>query len=239
MSDIDEIYKGYKLVLENDHDWGSPREMSDQRGTMICFHRRYTLGDKHSYSTPQDAVIALTGLDEDDLGQNPNDDLSDGTKYRIVWEPLYLYDHSGITMKTTPFSCPWDSGQVGLIYMTYDKIIEELGLDPIKPELWEPTAEIIAQVEGWLRDEVKEYDHYLRGNVYACYVYEPIGPDEFSENYMEDLGFSPFYGYAEDAMKALKEEIDGQDECIPDEAGENTVPSYTASVDNGVAATEG
>ena len=35
-------------------------------------------------------------------------------KYLML--PLYLYDHSGITMNTTGFSCPWDSGQVGWIY---------------------------------------------------------------------------------------------------------------------------
>ena len=30
----------------------------------------------------------------------------------MVILPLYLYDHSGITMNTCGFSCPWDSGQV-------------------------------------------------------------------------------------------------------------------------------
>ena len=34
----------------------------------------------------------------------------------MVILPLYLYDHSGITMNTCGFSCPWDSGQVGWIY---------------------------------------------------------------------------------------------------------------------------
>jgi len=39
--------------------------------------------------------------------------------------PLYLYDHSGITMNTTGFSCGWDSGQVGYIVMSYEKIRKE------------------------------------------------------------------------------------------------------------------
>ena len=29
-----------------------------------------------------------------------------------IVQPLYLYDHGGITMNTTGFSCSWDSGQV-------------------------------------------------------------------------------------------------------------------------------
>lgn len=46
-------------------------------------------------------------------------------KYIIL--PLFLYDHSGITISTGPFSCPWDSGQVGWIYAEKKKLIEETG----------------------------------------------------------------------------------------------------------------
>ncbi len=46
-------------------------------------------------------------------------------KYVIL--PLYLYDHSGITMSTGAFSCRWDSGQVGWIYAEKKKFIEETG----------------------------------------------------------------------------------------------------------------
>ena len=41
--------------------------------------------------------------------------------------PLYLYDHSGITMNTTGFSCSWDSGQVGFIYASKARFKEETG----------------------------------------------------------------------------------------------------------------
>ncbi len=46
-------------------------------------------------------------------------------KYVIL--PLYLYDHGGITMRTNPFSCPWDSGQVGWIYAPKKTFIDETG----------------------------------------------------------------------------------------------------------------
>ena len=46
---------------------------------------------------------------------------------KFVILPLYLYDHSGITMNTTGFSCPWDSGQVGWIYADADCIKKEYG----------------------------------------------------------------------------------------------------------------
>lgn len=80
--------------------------------------------------------------------------------------PLYLYDHGGITMNCGGFSCPWDSGQVGYIYVSRDKAREEWGVSP-KPD--EMTDE-----EFWerrLRQEVETYSQYLEGDVYG-YVLE-------------------------------------------------------------------
>jgi hypothetical protein len=198
-----ETYRGFRIVISPDDHHQNPRKEYDNLGKMICFHRRYTLGDEHSYRTPQDAVLDLTGLDEDDLGRNPNDDLGDGSKYRIVWEPLYLYDHSGITMRTTPFGDPWDSGQVGIIYATYADIIKNFGIEPIKPEVWEPTKEIVEQVEKILKGEVETYDHYLTGRVYGYQVYGPspdldpldedIGPDD--DDYWSDTEEDSCWGF--------------------------------------------
>lgn len=75
--------------------------------------------------------------------------------------PLNLYDHGGITMSTSGFSCPWDSGQVGFIYASHDKAMEEWGPSP------EPQKE--TDIEYWSRrldDEVKVYDQFLTGDVY-------------------------------------------------------------------------
>lgn len=74
---------------------------------------------------------------------------------------LYLYDHSGITMSTRPFSCPWDSGKVGFIYAPWDpkapsgKHGEPHGItDPEK-------------LKAALVQEVETYDLYLTGQVYG------------------------------------------------------------------------
>ena len=65
--------------------------------------------------------------------------------------PLYLYDHSGITMNTTGFSCPWDSGQVGWIYADKRRIEAEYG--KVTPETVEKARQVL---EG----EVKSYDYF-------------------------------------------------------------------------------
>lgn len=124
----------YRIRIEIDDFPESPRSW-DNLGTMVCWHSRYNLGDEQPGDEPSDWL-----KDHDD----------------IIKLPLYLYDHSGLTMKTTPFSCPWDSGQVGWIYVTREKIAEQ-GL----------TEE---QALECLEGEVKVYDQFLRGEVYFFVV---------------------------------------------------------------------
>lgn len=77
--------------------------------------------------------------------------------------PLYLYDHSGITMNTTGFSCKWDSGQVGWIYASHKEIKEEYGAI---------TPETIERSEQLLISEVKSYDDYLTGENYGFKLFK-------------------------------------------------------------------
>lgn len=133
---------GYTINVDLDEEPQNPRTEWDNLGTMICFHRRYNLGDKHEYRDPNH------------LDQN----LEYMRKKGVVL-PLYLYDHSGLTMSTKPFSCPWDSGQVGYIIVTKKKILEEYGGKILTKKLREKVTKIL---EG----EVVIYDQYLRGEVY-------------------------------------------------------------------------
>ena len=87
---------GLRLVVEQDDHPLNPRLEFDNHCRMVCWHRRYRLGDPHDFAEPADFQRAMHGK-------------------RHLELPLYLYDHSGLTIATTPFSCPWDSGQVGWI----------------------------------------------------------------------------------------------------------------------------
>jgi len=82
--------------------------------------------------------------------------------------PLYLYDHSGITMSTTPFSCRWDSGQVGIVYAKKDKVIKEFSNNP-KGMLG---SKIRQRAERLMKAEVETYDHYLTGQCYGYDIYK-------------------------------------------------------------------
>lgn len=193
----EETYKGFTIKIFPDHYPESPREW-DNLGTMICWHRRYNLGDKHKYESPEDFKLALAKkLDpsvestieywENKSGYYKDNnehiqDVIDKTldKYCIML-PLYLYDHSGITMNTTGFSCRWDSGQVGYIYVSNEKIRKEYSVKKIFPKLREKVCQQLV-------NEVATYDQYLCGEVYGYVVEGPNGEEDscwgyFGEDY--------------------------------------------------------
>jgi hypothetical protein len=151
----------HTLCIFQDTVVTNPREEFDNLGTMICWHRRYNLGDKHNYDSCPDFWEALgkeVGLEDIQDGFGVTDQQGEIIESKVVMLPLYLYDHSGITIRTTPFSCSWDSGQVGFIYVTYDRIKKEFG------EVNEETKEMARKA---LLAEVEMYDFHLLGEVYG------------------------------------------------------------------------
>ena len=157
----------YLIEIYPDSDTDSPRTW-DNLGTMVCFHRRYDLGDKHDYDSGdysgwekmKEAIIKQENV------------------HTIL--PLYLYDHSGITISTGPFSCNWDSGQVGWIFVSKDKVKKE-GIDETK-------------VGEYLKGEVETYDQYIRGDVYGYRIYE-VTTCNLGHDHEEDLDSCwGFYG---------------------------------------------
>lgn len=144
----EEEYKGFTIKIYQDESPCDPREW-DNLGTMVCWHRNYMLGDKHNFSDPEDFQAFIKDTP-------------------AIVLPLFLYDHSGITMNTVGFHCPWDSGQVGWIYVTLEDIRKEYGVTRVSKQLRQKVAD-------YLRAEVKTYDQYLTGEVYG---YEVTGEDE-------------------------------------------------------------
>lgn len=156
----EESYRDHTIKIIHDPDPESSRDY-DNLGTMICWHKRYNLGDKHHHDDPRDLLIELCDLDSDtELSMNA---LFERAEKRAVILPLYLYDHSGITMNTTGFHCPWDSGQVGYIYVTLEDIRKEYDVSRVSKNLR-------TKIADHLRQEVQTYDHYLTGNCYGFVV---------------------------------------------------------------------
>ena len=179
------IQEPYLLTVRQDDFFPNPRREDENFGTMICFHRRYQLGDEHEYFSSDDLLeeLFINASGGGDKGKQKYDnfvdsfDLHPGTMVKIqaynralmaeieksyVVLPVYLLDHSGLSVSTTDFNDPWDSGQTGIIFASLDKIREEYGVKTVTPE-------IRHKAEDLLRGEVEQYDAYLNGE---CYGYE-------------------------------------------------------------------
>lgn len=140
-----------ELRIVHDEDVENPREW-DNIGTMVCFHKRYNLGDKNNDYNSSD----YGSWDEMEEAICKREDVA-------LILPLYLYDHSGITINTTGFSCPWDSGQVGFIFVSKKKARKEYG---------RLTKKVMEKLRKYLLGEVETYDQYLRGDVYGFQLVE-------------------------------------------------------------------
>lgn len=130
-------------IYHDDDCQESPRDW-DNLGTMVCWHRDYDLGDENDFDNPTEF--------KEWLKDNP-----------AIVLPLFLYDHSGISMSTSreyPFNCPWDSGQVGYIYLTLERARKEYSCKRISKQLRN-------RIVSYLKGEVKTYNQYLTGDIYG------------------------------------------------------------------------
>jgi hypothetical protein len=164
----DEIYEhkteDKKLEVYSEEHPVSPRSW-DNYGVMVCSHRRYNLGDREPAT---DNHSGWKGVEEE---------IRENNDVELIL-PLYLYDHSGITISTTPFQSSFDSGQVGFIYVTTDRL-DELGLSEEKR-----TED---QLRTILKGEVEVYDQYLRGEVYRYeFVDDEDGKDDSCGGFFGD-----------------------------------------------------
>ena len=181
-------YKGCSVEIHIDPEPMDPRKEFDNLGTMVCCHKRYDLGDKHNYkhsdySSWKEFIVAV------EKNEGP-----------IVWLPIYMYDHSGITINTTGYShcdsARWDWDQLGFIYITKEKIRKEYGWKVI-------TAKRLEQIKQYLLSEVEIYDQYLTGEVYGYAIKDPTGEELHS--------CWGYFGYDHEKsglMEAAKNEID-------------------------------
>jgi hypothetical protein len=188
-----------KLRVVQDSNGDSPRNW-DNLGTMVCFHNRYDLGDKHSYNADD-----YSGWEEMEKAI-----LKEEGRGTIIL-PLYLYDHSGITMRTSPFGCRWDSGQVGFIVANGKEVLSEFGGKIVTKKLRE-------RIGGILEGEVETYAQYLEGDIYGYVIEDEEGEHidscygfygtDFVTNGMLDYIDHTLLGVTEEEVVALLEDIE-------------------------------
>jgi len=137
-------------------------------------NREWTLQDKYNDKWFTEYTFSPGTLKDSDMAKEyilelmPLTALNELAQQKNVILPLYLYDHSGITISCShsyPYNDRWDAGQVGWIYASHDEIKKEYGnID----------NETLEKAKQLLISETETYDNYLRGNSYG-YIIEQDG----------------------------------------------------------------
>ena len=146
----------FKIEVWVDDFPSNPFEDWDATATIVHWHPRYSLGDQVSIPGSPEEMEELIESVKRDYGAT-------------VVLPLYLYDHSGITVSTKPFSCQWDSGQVGLVFMSAKAIKDGWGDHP------HPTDEDLPDI---IASSLNSFDRYIRGEVYGYSVTRENGDEQ-------------------------------------------------------------
>lgn len=168
------------LVSDDSFDVESPREYSNL-GVMWCRHDRYDLGEQGNTPDEWDELNDFIDLMlEWHVGQAVDEAVVKHLKRRgsTVVLPLYLYDHSGISMSAGtnlieylvdtrqerravfPWHGGWDTSYVGYLFDT--------------PRTREECGTPADRIEEALRGEVEVYSSYLEGDVWGYRVEQKV-----------------------------------------------------------------
>lgn len=134
-----ETIKGHIVQILPDPDAEGPRECFGHIATFAFFHKRYSLGDKVEIKS------------EDYPGWTEMEQAIVRMYKPSYITPVYMYDHSGLVLSTSPFPCPWDSGRVGFMWIS----------DPNIPPDKQPLI---------VEDEIQELNQWLSGDVWMINI---------------------------------------------------------------------
>lgn len=147
-------YRGFDIMVTHDEYPENPRSDSPL-GTIAVFRsggKNYGIHDTDTL-----AVDIIDDLEAD----------------KAVILPVYLYDHSVVRVSTSTFMnraphAEWDSGLIGVIYMTREDIRREFMCKLV-------TKKVREQVKRSLVACIEELDCYLRGDAWVFEVFNGEG----------------------------------------------------------------
>ena len=165
---------GKLFIVEPDLYPFNPRKEYDHLGTFYALqHRNHMIGEKQ-FETKEEM----------------HDEIDD--KNVFVSLPVYVYEHGNIKFQTGPFSDPWDSGQIGVIFVTHARARAEFG---------ENYKEKEETIERCLIGEIEEYSSYVSGDTWQCWLVEPSTCETCQHTDGEIIdSCCGFYGYDLDNM---------------------------------------
>jgi len=141
------LKSGKVLKVIQDDMAESPRSW-DNLSKMIFFGKHSHLGDSHNFKSND-----YEGFEE--------------MKSAIVKEldaavivPIYGYSHGSLTISTKPFSCQWDSGQLGFAVVTKEDIRKNYSIKRV-------TKKYVEKAEKHIEGEVETLEQFISNEIYG------------------------------------------------------------------------
>lgn len=169
VSEDNRQYLPHRIRIEQDDTVDfDPRDW-DNVGRMVCWHSRYKLGDEQPSRSADEFFreLAAEHVGAQDVDLIPEEHVARILEKYFIILPLYLFDHSGITMSTSSArfracdSAGWDWGHVGFIYCAKERAIAE--------------CTTVEKATACMVGEVKTYAQYLEGDIWH-FVMEYLDP---------------------------------------------------------------
>lgn len=147
------------IKIYRDNDAENPRDFMEHASRMAYKHRNYILGDEQIAEPIEWLESKLNTPQQGEYTNQRLKSLEERFFKEFIALPLYIYDHSGVSISTTPFSCQWDSSKVGYIYISLKDAREERCVKRI-------TKKVREQILESLNSQVETYNTYLNGDVF-------------------------------------------------------------------------
>lgn len=166
-----QLNDGSIVEIKLDHDPPNPQIEFSNLWTLIGWHRNYSIGlsDKAKRdglqwawgSKPGERGLARLASRAFESPERLNEYLADHPD-RFILLPVYMYDHLGLALSLSPFSCQWDSGQVGHMIAP---------LESLKSEYSVPAKNWTGLFKRWAlhaaKSELKQYEQFVSGDAWG------------------------------------------------------------------------
>ena len=151
-------YKSYTINIYSDLSDRSPREWDNFSEIAIPKASKWAIGD-----VELSCEVCRKGKDyvEKMLIENYG---------ALLIKPLYIFEHTGVCIRTTPFNDLWDSGFLGFVYTTNKRLANMMGINE------KITKSVLDKVEKYIEQEVDMLSKYMNGE---CYGYDIEDTEEF------------------------------------------------------------
>lgn len=204
METLELTKRALNITIQQDNDNDNPLDWNSSIKVAYLSSSRYILGNEN-VSDLAEHIMDLLEYGEEYRNRMYNKygdtkELFDVLLERLnkkgyVALPVYAYIHSGVTVKTTPFGCGWDSGLSGFTYIKRTDYIKDFGAKKNVKN---------SEIEDHLKGNIETFDTWIRGEVYSFHI-----EDAETEEFLDSCG--GFYGsdYAEIMVEYIDYEAYG------------------------------